>query len=115
MPVYIPPRLHGGNPDDHLRPEGPARHEGHVRVGLAINLYLSQQEYAGYERAEGLCITLGEPEGSPPGSAASLTRPRTGRPATPRRAGPPLPAPGEPTSHPHSAGSAAKEHSDGRP
>ena len=90
-------------------------HEGHVRVDLAISLYLSPQEYAGYEGPESLRIALGEP-GSEPAGAGGTAGPPGDRPAVdarrPDRPLPPPAAPGEPASHPAST---AKEHTDGRP
>jgi hypothetical protein len=71
--------------------------EGDMRVALAISLYLSPQEYAGYEGPESLRITLGEP-GSEPARVGGTAGPPGDRPA----------APGEPAS-------TAKEHSNGRP
>jgi hypothetical protein len=49
-------------------------HEGHMRVDMAISLYLSPQEYASYEGPESLRITLCEPARAagatePPGDA----------------------------------------------
>ncbi|MHB1596733.1 MAG: hypothetical protein ACYCU3_21465 [Streptosporangiaceae bacterium] len=91
-------------------------HEGHVRVDLAVSLYLSPQEYAGYEGPESLRITLGEP-GSESARAGGTAEPPGVRPPAvdARRPDRPLPAPaapGEPASHPAST---AKEHSNGRP
>jgi len=90
-------------------------HEGHMRVDLAISLYLSPQEYASYEGPESLRITLGEP-GSEPARADGAAEPPEDRPAIDaRRPDRPLLAPaasGEPASHPAST---AKEHGNGRP
>jgi hypothetical protein len=86
-------------------------HEGHMRVDLAISLYLSPQEYASYEGPESLRITLGEPAradgtAGPPGDRPAGDARRPDRPL------PPSAASGEPASH---LASTAKEHSDGRP
>jgi hypothetical protein len=93
-------------------------HEGDMRAGLTLRLYLSPQEYASYEGPESLRITLGEP-GSEPAGVGGTAEPSRERPADdarlPDRALAAPAAPGEPASHSHSAVSTAKEHSDGRP
>jgi hypothetical protein len=90
-------------------------HEGHMRVDMAISLYLSPQEYASYEGPESLRITLGEPASEPAG-AGGTAEPPGDRPAVdarrPDRAQPAPAEPGEPASH---TASVVKEHSDGRP
>ena len=79
-------------------------HEGEMRIGLTIRLYLSPQEYARYQGPESLQITLGEPV-----TAGGTAEPSTGRPAgdgrPARRPAPAPTAPAEPTS-----ASTAKEH-----
>jgi hypothetical protein len=81
-------------------------HEGDMRVGLTLRLYLSPQEYARYHGPESLQITLGEP-GSEPVAAGGAAEPSGERPAS--EDGRPA-APAGPAS-----ASTAKEHSDGRP
>jgi hypothetical protein len=86
--------------------------EGDMRVGLTLTLYVSPQEYAGYEGPESLRITLGEPVAA--GGTAEPSGERAAADA--RLPGSPLPvpaaAPGGPTSH--FPASTAKEHGDGR-
>jgi hypothetical protein len=90
-------------------------HEGDMRVDLTLRLYLSPQEYASYEGPESLRITLGEPGSEPAGAGGTAEHSRERPAGDARLPARPLPAPGEPASHSHSAASTAKEHSDGRP
>jgi hypothetical protein len=91
-------------------------HEGEVRAGLVIRLYLSPQEYARYGGPESLSITLSEPATEPAPAGGTAEPPGSGRRAAGRRAATPgslpaLAAPGEFLSH---SASTAKEHRDER-
>ncbi len=76
-------------------------HEGDMRIDLMVRLYLSPQEYASYEGAESLRITLGEPVAAGGSAEPSTRRPGGG---------------GQPPRRPvTTSASTAKEHRDGRP